>query len=171
MKKIFVIALCLFSQNCLAAPVENAMVDPTLMTDALKQGIEVINATRQHNEQSKNSTPENQKGLGDPTRMNQNFRDALNSKMNSITDSTNNNAPVPEKSTMPRIRLIGKANYKNDSKTHAMLRVNRQSELVSVGEKITFLNGDILTEIEILEITKRHVKVNVVPSNKILFLR
>lgn len=171
MKKTLLLLILLFVQNSFSASAENEMVDPTLMTQALKQGIEVINATRQHNEPLKNSTPENQQSLGDPTRMNQNFRDVLtNSKITTVTPNSVEIAK-PIKTTLPRIRLIGKAHYKNDSKTHAMLRVNRQSELVSVGEKITFLNGDILTEIEVLEITKRHVKVNVVPSNQILFLR
>jgi hypothetical protein len=172
MKKIVLITLCLFSQNGLAAPVENAMVDPTLMTDALKQGIEVINATRQHNEPSQNSTPENQQGLGDPTRMNQNFRDALLNGIKNTTENVTGGVKIaPEEPLFPKITLLAKMQPTNKSFGHIILRVNDKSEMVSLGDTITYFQRGELITIEVGEITKNYVKVTVKPINQTLILR
>lgn len=171
MKKTFVLMLSLFMQSSFAAPVENPMVDPTLMTEALKQGIEVINATRQNNQTSPNPTSENQQGLGDPTRMNLNFRDALNGIKNTTENAVGGIKAAPEEPLFPKITLMAKMQSTNKASGHIILRVNDKSEMVSTGDTITYLQRGELITIEVGEITKNYVKVTVMPINQTLILR
>lgn len=149
---------------------ENAIVDPTLMTESLKQGIAVLNATRSENPVSTTDAVEK---LNDPTSMNQNFREALthaNQLKAAIPDVANPLGKLVPDSNIPKIVLIANV-HKNREKNRAILRVNNKSEIVNAGDTITYFQSSEVLQINVVEITKNYVKVTLMPANQTLILR
>jgi hypothetical protein len=175
MKKLLALFLTLYAYNAFADPaIDSMMADPTAMSNALEQGIAVVNSA-----QSKKSTFNSEDKSGqptDPTRMNQNFRDALERvrQLKSATQEGANGALSKissEDSSMPKITLLANVHRKNQEKSRATLRVNDKSEIVSAGDTITYFQGGEVMKIEVLEITKNYVKVTLMPINQTLILR
>lgn len=146
-----------------------ALNDPTVMTEKLERGLAGVLLPT-----DKNATPvpgdsENKSELKDPTRMNQNFREALKRVAPSNTGAPSGNA-APS-ATLPEIKLVASVCGMHKDKNHAMLRINDKTEMVSVGDKITTIKNNQLIEIHVLEIDKRQVKVEVLPVNETIILR
>lgn len=146
-----------------------ALNDPTVMTEKLEQGLAGVLLPI-----GKNATPApgnttNKSELKDPTRMNQNFREALKRVVP-------NNAGAPSGIAapgvaLPEIKLVASVCGMHKDKNHAMLRINDKTEMVGVGDKITTIKNNQLIEIHVLEIDKGQVKVEVLPANETIILR
>ena len=166
--------MILIQQN-MTAVAENTIVDPTVMSEVLKQGISTVNNTAQHESLSvpSNST-QNASQLADPTIINQNFREALtraNQLKAAIPDVTNSLGKSASDSNNVKVSLVANVHNKNQEKNKAILRVNDKSEMVSTGDTITYFQGGELMHIDVIEITKNYVKVTLMPLNQTLILR
>lgn len=174
-------ALLLCCQSLLAEPppVQSApentnkstevLNDPTVMSKKLEQGLAGVLLPTDKNVAPSPVNSANKDELEDPTRMNQNFREALKRV-------SSNNAGAPSgiatpSSTLPEIKLIASVCGMHKDKNHAMLRINDKTEMVSEGDKITTIKGNQVIEIHVLEIDKGHVKVEVQPANETIILR
>jgi hypothetical protein len=143
--------------------------DPTVMTEKLEQGLAGVMLPT-----AKNATPlindsENKNELKDPTRMNQNFREALKRVAPGSAGAPSGNAATG--TALPEVKLVASVCGMHKEKNHAMLRINDKTEMVGVGEKITTIKNNQLIEIHVLEIDKGHVKVEVQPANETIILR
>lgn len=141
--------------------------DPTVITEKLTQGLKGL------------AVPDVQKaptasvadsGLKDPTRMNQNFRDALNQIIKgkpAEVGGTN----TPQTPALPEITLVASVCGMAKDRVSAMLRINGKTEMVHIGDKISAISNGGLIEVEVLDIHRHHVSVQVRPANEILILR
>ena len=102
--------------------------------------------------------------------MNENFRDALK-HVTSRSAMTGNAVSASAAPNLPDISLAASACNMHKGKNHAMLRINGKTEMVSVNDKISYIEKNQLIEIEVLEIQKDHVQVRIYPSNETIFLR
>ena len=146
-----------------------ALNDPTVMTEKLEQRLASVLRPTDNNVTSPLSISANKGELKDPTRMNQNFREALKR-----VSPSNTGAPagtVTQGPALPKIKLVASVCDMHKDKNHAMLRINDKTEMVSVGDKITSIESNKLIEIHVLEIDKGHVKVEVLPANETIILR
>ncbi len=174
-------ALLLCCQSLLAEPTPpqllpdnlnkttEALNDPTAMTEKLEQGLAGVLLPTAKNEMPSPVKSANKGELEDPTRMNQNFREALKR-----VSSGNTGAPpsiAAPGSTLPEIKLVASVCGMHKDKNHAMLRINDKTEMVGEGDKMTTIKNNQLIEIHILEIDKGHVKVEVQPANETIILR
>ncbi len=143
--------------------------DPTLMTRKLEQGLAGVLLPTDKNVTPHPDNNASQDELIDPTRMNQNFREALKR----VAPSNISASPgiAAQNSVLPEIKLIASVCSMHKDKNHAMLRINDKTEMVSVGDKITTIKNNQLIEIHVLEIDKGHVKVEVLPANETIILR
>ncbi|MBL6986597.1 MAG: hypothetical protein ISR72_06075 [Methylobacter sp.] len=176
---MFLLLLC--SQSLSAKPqsaqsaqentnkISETLNDPTAMTEELQRRLAgVFMAT----ESKITPSPVNNADKGelkDPTRMNQNFRDALKG-----VSATTPGAPpgiAVQSSSLPDIKLVASVCGMHKDKNHAMLRINDKTEMVGIGDKITTIKGSKVIEIIVLEIDKGYVKVEVQPANETIFLR
>lgn len=168
MKKIGILCI-VFCNIAFAQPdMDSELPDPTAMPDNLKKALEESNSLPP-------SKIVNPSDISDPTEMNQNFREALNSELANKTGATKNamaNAPTSNnESKTPQITLIANIHSANAENSRAVLRVNNKSEMVSVGDSITYFQGDRLIKIDVQEITKKYVKIMLVPTNQTLIIR
>ncbi len=173
MKKIVILLMLLFCDVVFAQPaVEGELTDPTAMPSSLKKALEGSNSSQNTKKLNLSTSAEE---LNDPTQMNQNFRDALNSELANKGSSKNVTGTVPapqnQESKTPQITLIANVHSSNTEKSRAVLRVNNKSEMVGVGDTITYFQGDNLIKIDVQEITKKHVKIMLVPTNQTLIIR
>ncbi|MDO9139145.1 MAG: hypothetical protein Q7U38_02290 [Methylobacter sp.] len=164
-------ALLLCCQSLLAepAPVQNeTLKDPTAMTEKLEQGLAGVLLPIDNSDVpvSGNSATENE--LKDPTRMNQNFREAL--KQVPTTNGAPSGAATPPP-TLPNIQLVASVCGMHKDKNYAMLRINDKTVMVSIDDKVTTIQNNQLMEIHVLDIDKRHVKVEILPANEIIILQ
>ncbi|MCX7103588.1 MAG: hypothetical protein NTX38_19400 [Methylobacter sp.] len=148
---------------------DGTLNDPTVMTEKLERRLAGVMLPTENNVKPSavNSTDNGE--LKDPTRMNQNFREALKQVSTSTSGATPGTA-TPS-SAMPEIKLIASVCGMHKDKNHAMLRINDKTEMVSEGDKITTIKGNQVIEIQVLEIDKGHVKVEVQPANETIILR
>jgi hypothetical protein len=173
------VALLLCCQSLLAEPqastpenikkADETLKDPTLMTEKLEQGLAGVMLPKAENETPPPINSANKDGLEDPTRMNQNFREALR-RVSSGNEGAPTGIAAPS-SALPEIQLVASVCGMHKDKNHAMLRINDKTEMVSEGDKITIIKGNQLIEIHVLEIDKGHVKVEVQPANETIILR
>jgi len=167
-KKLAFFLIVLIKLN-MTAFAENAITDPTLMTETLKQGIAVLNVTRPENSASTDAVEK----LNDPTSINQNFREALthaNQLKAAAPDVANPLGKLVPDSNTPKIGLIANV-HKNQERKRVILRVNNKSEIVNAGDTITYFQGSEVLQINVVEITKNYVKVTLMPANQTLILR
>ncbi len=147
----------------------NELQDPTAVTHRLEQVMTRVKSTpnRAHQHVVRSDTNDD---LQDPTRMNQNFRDALDHsvKQNPASAGTATTALTPE---LPDIRLVATIFDNVKEKTAVMLRVNGQSELARQGEKITAMGKNKVMTIEIVAIEQGSVTITVMPINETIILR
>ena len=107
--------------------------------------------------------------LEDPTRMNENFRAALqHSGRTKAAPESGAAAPAP---VLPDIKLVASVCGRRNPGAAAMLRIDDKTEIVHAGDKLTRIEKNQLIEIHVLEIHRRFVKLMVFPSNEILILR
>jgi hypothetical protein len=111
--------------------------------------------------------------IKDPTNMNENFRAALNrADRRTPINNANPNVPIPVVPPPPTIKLLATACEHHKEKNHAMLSVNGgKSEMVGIGDKITAVVNNQITQIEVINIEKNHVHIRLQPSNETLILR
>jgi hypothetical protein len=110
------------------------------------------------------------KTVEDPTQANANFRAAmnqLNSKSTSAPHPATNTAPAL---SMPTIKLLALACSHHKDKNHAMLSINGKSEMLGAGEKTTTLVNNQVVEIEVLEVEKNYVRLQLHPNNQTIIL-
>lgn len=169
MKKLFIFLILLFGELAQAQQtINDELADPTAMTNSLKKGLE---GTHLSPENKKLNPAVSSEEVSDPTQMNQNFREALNQlKTNSPQKGNAPNAIVKESNT-PQIVLMANVHRSDANKNQVVLRVDNKSEIVGVGDSITYFQGDNLMKIDVLEITKKYVKVMLVPTNQTLIIR
>lgn len=177
--KLAALLLCCQSLSAEPPPVQAAqenfnkaaesLNDPTVMTEKLEQGLAGVMLPTAENATPLINDNENKNELKDPTRMNQNFREALKRVAPSNTGASSGNA-APS-ATLPEIKLVASVCGMHKDKNHAMLRINDKTEMVGVGDKITTIKNNQLIEIHVLEIDKGQVKVEVLPANETIILR
>jgi Zn-dependent metalloprotease len=158
-------------QDSTAAPVQetaDALPDPTAVTRQFEQRLRRSQEPSDQREPANNNKSKDE--LQDPTRLNENFRDALK-HVTSRTAGAGNAVNVPAAPNLPDISLAASACNMHKGKNHAMLRVNGKTEMVSVNDKITFIEKNQLIEIQVLEIQKDHVQIRLFPSNETIILR
>lgn len=112
--------------------------------------------------------------LKDPTLMNQNFREALERTTQNLITAPSlsfGNSHEPKAPVLPKIALLANVWNGQQNANAALLRVGDKSELVYVGDTITTLENDQLLEIQVMDIQKNYVKVQVLPAHEILILR
>lgn len=146
-----------------------ALSDPTVMTEKLERGLAGVLLPTARNVAPSPVSNANTGDLNDPTRMNQNFREAL--KRVSPTNAGTPPGGGAQSSALPEIRLVASICDMHKDKNHSMLRINDKTEMVSVGDKITTIQGNQLIEIHVLEIDKGQVKVEVLPAKETIILR
>lgn len=166
-------ALLLCCQSLLAevAPVQHeSLKDPTAMTEKLERELAGIRepSTQGVTVISVDSANANKNELKDPTRMNQNFREALKQVP---TTNAGSAGAVAAKPALPNIQLVASVCGMHKDKNYAMLRIDDKTVMVSIDDKITALQNGQPIEIHVLEIDKRHVKVELQPANEILILQ
>ncbi len=150
------------------------IVDPTVMSDSLRHQFEKIES---RNIVKNNTPPQQSEGkknndIEDPTRMNENFRDALNHLRADKTGNANANPAVAApKPLTPKIKLLANVQNVDKEKNYVILKIDDNKEMVSVGESITHFQGNQLLKIDITEITRKYVKVTLLPANQTLILR
>ncbi|WAK03277.1 hypothetical protein [Methylobacter sp. YRD-M1] len=154
-----------------ALPVQetaDALPDPTAITRQFEQRLR--KAQEPSDPQARARKNNSKDELQDPTRMNENFRDALKhvTSRSAMTGNAVNAAAGPN---LPDISLAASACNMHKGKNHAMLRINGKTEMVSVNDKITYIEKNQLIEIQVLEIQKDHVQVRIFPSNETIILR
>ncbi|MDP3876558.1 MAG: hypothetical protein Q8Q50_06215 [Methylobacter sp.] len=160
------VALLLYCQSLLAEPAQNeTLQDPTAMTEKLEQELAGIREPRTQNVMVVPGGSANKDELKDPTRMNQNFREALKQI------PMGNTSTAAPKSTLPNIQLVASVCGMHKDKNHAMLRINDKTTMVSIGDKISTIQNDQLIEIHVVDIDKSHVKIELLPSNEIIILQ
>lgn len=177
--KLAALLLCCQSLSAEPLPVQaaqenfnkasEALNDPTAMTEKLEQGLAGVMLPTANNATPVLGDSENKNELKDPTRMNQNFREALKRVVPGSAGAPSGNAAAG--TALPEIKLVASVCGMHKDKNHAMLRINDTTEMVSVGEKITTIKNNQLIEIHVLEIDKGHVKVEVQPANETIILR
>ncbi len=165
--KVAVLLLCcqsLFAET----PVLN---DPTRMTPTLEQGLAGVLRQVDKN-QATLSDNASKSEIEDPTRMNQNFREALKrvSSANGAAGTAGAGA-VAAVPVLPDMKLVASVCGMHKEKNHVMLQINGRTEMVGIGDKITTIKGAQLMEIQVLEIDGLHVKVVVQPANETVILR
>lgn len=143
--------------------------DPTVMSEKLERKLAGVLLPTKDNAPPSPVTNPDKGGIKDPTRMNQNFRAALKG-VSTTTAGTPAGIAAPS-SALPDITLVASACGMHKDKNHAMLRINDKTEMVSIGDRITTIKGNQVIEIQVLEIAKSHVKVEVQPANETIFLR
>lgn len=146
-----------------------ALNDPTAMTEKLEQRFSSVLRPTDSSVTPPPVTSANKGDLKDPTRMNQNFREALKRVSPSSTGAPSGS--VTQGPALPKIKLVASVCDMHKDKNHAMLRINDKTEMVSVGDKISSIESNKLIEIHVLEIEKGHVKVEVLPANETIILR
>lgn len=146
-----------------------AFNDPTVMTEKLEQRLISVLRPIDNSVKSSPVISANKGDLKDPTRMNQNFREAL--KRVSTSNISTPVGTVTQGPALPKIKLVASVCDMHKDKNHAMLRINDKTEMVSIGDKITSIESNKLIEIHVLEIEKGHVKVEVLPANETIILR
>lgn len=154
-----------------AAPAQetaDALPDPTAITSQFEQRLRKAQEPSDQQAQAKKNQSKDE--LQDPTRLNENFRDALK-HVTSRSAGAGNAVNVPAAPNLPDISLAASACNMHKGKNHAMLRVNGKTEMVSVNDKITYIEKNQLIEIQVLEIQKDHVQVRIFPSNETIILR
>ncbi len=143
--------------------------DPTVMSEKLERKLAgVLLPTKDSAPASPVNNPD-KSDIKDPTRMNQNFRQALKG-----VSTTTAGAPagiVAQRSAFPDMTLVASVCGMHKDKNHAMLRINDKTEMVGTGDKITTIKDNQVIEIHVLEIAKSHVKVEIQPANETIFLR
>jgi hypothetical protein len=154
-----------------ATPVQetaDALPDPTVITSQFEQRLRKSQEPSDQQAQAKKNQSKDE--LQDPTRLNENFRDALK-HVTSRSPAASNAVNASAAPNLPDISLAASACNMHKGKNHAMLRVNGKTKMVSVNDKITFIEKNQLIEIQVLEIQKDHVQVRIFPSNETIFLR
>lgn len=146
-----------------------ALNDPTVMTEKLEQRLASVLRPTDNSVALPPANSANKGDLQDPTRMNQNFREAL--KRVSPGNTGTPAGTVAQGPALPKIKLVASICDMHKDKNHAMLRINDKTEMVSVGDKISSIESNQLIEIHVLEIDKGHVKVEVLPANETIILR
>jgi hypothetical protein len=158
-------------QDGAAAPAQetaDALPDPTAITRQFEQRLRKAQEPSDRQAQARKHQSKDE--LQDPTRMNENFRDALK-HVTSRSAMTGNAVSASAAPNLPDISLAASACNMHKGKNHAMLRINGKTEMVSVNDKISYIEKNQLIEIEVLEIQKDHVQVRIYPSNETIFLR
>lgn len=145
--------------------------DPSAMNGKLEQTLEQVRTVAERPVHKRSDSSENN-DLQDPTRMNQNFRDALNFSVQRQPSGGNASQAIQlQAPDIPDIRLIAHVFDKVKEKASVMLRVNGKSEMARMGEKITAASKTHIMTIEIIDIQKGFVTVKVLPLNETLILR
>lgn len=134
----------------------DAIADPAASTGESKQ------------EPPAKPEPVNRDGLQDPTRMNENFRSALE---HSGRASSPSGSGADTRASLPNISLVASVCGRHKDKASAMLRINDKTEIVHAGDKISHIEKNQLIEIHVLELHKRHVRLKIFPSNENIILR
>lgn len=112
------------------------------------------------------------KDIADPTRPNENFRAALSRfDKSKPTTGTATTSPTPAALSFPDIKLLAAACAHHPAQNHAMLSVNKKSEMVGVNDIITTITNNQVFQIEVLDIQKNQVRLRLHPNNEILILR
>jgi hypothetical protein len=146
----------------------DALPDPTAITSQIEQRLRrSLEPADQREPVKKNKLKDE---LQDPTRLNENFRDALK-HVTSRSAVAGSQTTVSAAPNLPDIALAASACNMHKGKNHAMLRINGKTEMVSVNDKITYIEKNQLIEIHVLEIQKDHVQVRIYPSNETIILR
>jgi hypothetical protein len=143
--------------------------DPTVMSEKLEQRLASVLRPTDNSVPLPPVISVNKGELKDPTRMNQNFREAL--KRVSPGNTGTPTGTVTQGPALPKIKLVASICDMHKDKNHAMLRINDKTEMVSIGDKISSIESNQLVEIHVLEIEKGHVKVEVLPANETIILR
>lgn len=163
-KKIAIAIALLCCQISVAKSPENSelLPDPTVANTAK------LRASPSAPTEKTAETP-NKDGIEDPTKLNRNFRAALNLKGDKAPAGVVAN--IPTAPTMPVIKLLALACEHHKEKNHAMISIDGKSQMLAVGEKTTTLTNNRIVEIDVLDIQKTHVRLRLQPNNDILILR
>ncbi len=141
------------------------------MTETLNQGLNGLRSPN-NNSKSTSNAPVAKEELADPTRTNENFRAALERVFKGKVNGTPTASATPlQRPALPKIALIANIYGANKEDNHAMLRINEQTKMVGMGDKFDIIDNNQLIEIEVMDIAKNVVKLQLKPSNEMLILR
>ncbi|WP_020157728.1 hypothetical protein [Methylobacter marinus] len=161
---LFCPSLSVGQDNAAPDPAADVLADPTVMTRQFEQRL------RGPDQESGAGRKKSKEEFPDPTRMNDNFRDALKhvTRRSAVAGGETTVSAAPN---LPDISLAASACNMHKGQNHAMLRINGKTEMVSVNDRITYIEKNQLIEIHVLEIQKNHVQVRIYPSNETIILR
>ena len=108
------------------------------------------------------------KTVADPTQVNANFRSAMNQLHDKSAPPPSSKDPTAP--NMPTIKLLALACTHHKDKNHAMLSINGKSEMLGAGERTTTLVNNQVIEIEVLEVEKNYVRLQLHPNNQTIIL-
>ncbi|PKM10023.1 MAG: hypothetical protein CVV06_14080 [Gammaproteobacteria bacterium HGW-Gammaproteobacteria-10] len=110
--------------------------------------------------------------IRDPTRINQNFRQAIKNMAPSSRAASDKPAEgrEPGLNDSLEVALVGKVLTPNKPRA-VVLRINDDAYYILEGESVSmFEKGEMLT-VRVNEITRQHVKITLVERNKLLILQ
>lgn len=143
----------------------DTLPDPTVSTTA-KLRARFIAPIANKSESSNNDSDD----IKDPTSMNENFRAALTRQNNTPTGKAGV-TPAVAAPSLPEIKLLALACGHHKEKNHVMISINGKSEMIGMGERTTTLVNNQVVEIEVLDIQKNYVRLQLHPSNQTIILR
>lgn len=145
----------------------DTLPDPTVSTTA-KLRARFIAPIANKSESSNNDIDD----IQDPTSMNENFRSAL-TRLDKNKAPTGKAGVIPTVAapSLPEIKLLALACGHHKEKNHVMISINGKSEMIGMGERTTTLVNNQVVEIEVLDIQKNYVRLQLHPSNQTIILR
>lgn len=114
---------------------------------------------------------QNTTDLEDPTRLNENFRAALEHAAGKQAASGNASGGAVQGPALPDIALVASVCPVHKGQPAAMLRIKDKTEMVRAGDRITYIENNQLVEIQVIEIDRHHVRVRIYPGNETVILR
>lgn len=141
--------------------------DPTVISEKMQQGLKSLTSPTLKKALASPGSSATDGKIIDPTRMNQNFREALTRKSGTVA-----NGPGPAAATgLPKITLLASVSGGLNNSSSAVLDINGKAQMVRAGDEITVIQNNQVMTIQVIEIQQKYVKVTVLPSKEKLILR